>query len=110
MKLGFTQLPKNKKLVGCKWVFKIKYNSDGNIKRYKARLMIKGYTQTYGIDYQEIFTPVANMNTIIIFFFTSGKSKLNIIPIRCKIYISSRSSWSRGVHNYTTQSQKKVQS
>jgi Reverse transcriptase (RNA-dependent DNA polymerase) len=68
MKLGFTQLPKNKKLVGCKWVFKIKYNSDGNIKRYKARLMIKGYTQTYGIDYQEIFTPVANMNTIIIFF------------------------------------------
>jgi Reverse transcriptase (RNA-dependent DNA polymerase) len=45
------QLPKNKKSVGCKWVYKIKYNSNEIIERYKARLVAKGYTQTYGIDY-----------------------------------------------------------
>jgi Reverse transcriptase (RNA-dependent DNA polymerase) len=43
-------LPKDKKPVGCKWVYKTKYNSDGTIERHKARLVAKGYTQTYGID------------------------------------------------------------
>lgn len=45
------RISKGKNVVGCKWVFTIKYKSDGTIKRYKARLVAKGYTQTYGIDY-----------------------------------------------------------
>lgn len=45
-------LSKEKKLVGCKWVFTVKYKSNGFVKRYKARLVAKGYTQFYGIDYQ----------------------------------------------------------
>jgi hypothetical protein len=44
------QLPKEKKPVGSKWVYKIKYNSDGTLERYKVRLVAKGYTQTYGVD------------------------------------------------------------
>ena len=44
-------LPQGKGVVGCKWVFTVKYNSDGSSQRYKARLVAKGYTQTYGIDY-----------------------------------------------------------
>ena len=47
------QRPHNKVLVGCRWVFIIKYKADGTIERYKARLVAKGYTQTYGIDYQK---------------------------------------------------------
>ena len=58
------ELPKEKKIVGCKWIFTIKYKADETIERYKARLVAKGFTQTYGIDYQEIFARVEKMNTI----------------------------------------------
>lgn len=54
------ELPKDKKMVGCKWVFSVKYKSDGTIDRYKTRLVAKGYTQTYEIDYQETFAPMAD--------------------------------------------------
>ncbi|KAL1224861.1 Retrovirus-related Pol polyprotein from transposon RE2 [Cardamine amara subsp. amara] len=42
--------PDKKKLVGCRWVYTIKYTSTGEIERYKARLVAKGYTQKYGVD------------------------------------------------------------
>ena len=45
-------------LVGCKWVCKLKSNSDGTIARYKARLVAKGFHQQAGVDYTETFSPV----------------------------------------------------
>ncbi|MCO5572017.1 hypothetical protein L7F22_025768 [Adiantum nelumboides] len=57
-------LPKGKNPIGCRWVYKVKHNSDRSVSKYKARLVAKGYAQTYGIDYEEKFVLVAKMATI----------------------------------------------
>lgn len=59
-----THLSTSKTTIGCKWVYKIKYKSDGSIKRYKTRLVAKDYTQQKRLDYLEMFSFVAKMVTV----------------------------------------------
>jgi hypothetical protein len=56
--------PKNKNVIGTKWVFINKLNEDGHITRKKARLVCKGYTQVEGINFEETFSLVARMEAI----------------------------------------------
>lgn len=50
--------------MGCRWVFNVKYKADESIERCKSRLVTKGYTQTYDIDYLETFALVGKMNIV----------------------------------------------
>ena len=57
-------LPPGKHAIGCRWVYRIKYQPDGSVDRYKARLVAKGYTQQAGLDFIEIFSPMAKLTSI----------------------------------------------
>ncbi|KAA3482236.1 putative LRR receptor-like serine/threonine-protein kinase [Gossypium australe] len=56
--------PQNRKVIGCKWLFKIKRNPDGTVARKKARLVAKGCSQILGCDFQETFSPVVKPATV----------------------------------------------
>ncbi len=62
-------LPKDKKTIGCKWVYKVKHNVDRFINKYKARLVTKGFIETYNINYEETYNLVVKMTIIKIIVF-----------------------------------------
>nr|GEV57149.1 ribonuclease H-like domain-containing protein [Tanacetum cinerariifolium] len=72
-----TDLPIGRKAIGGKWVYKIKYKSSGDIDRYKARYVAKGFNQKDGIDFDETFSPV-----------------VKIVIVRCVVNLVVQNNWS----------------
>lgn len=65
-KIGMWELidrPTNKKTTRCRWVIMVNYKEYGTVNQYKARLVAKIFTQTYGVDDIETFAPIAKLNT-----------------------------------------------
>uniref|UniRef100_A0A2N9GKV8 Reverse transcriptase Ty1/copia-type domain-containing protein n=1 Tax=Fagus sylvatica TaxID=28930 RepID=A0A2N9GKV8_FAGSY len=56
--------PSNQNVIGCRWVYKIKRNTDGSVSRYKARLVAKGFHQQAEVDFDEMFSPVVKPPTV----------------------------------------------
>ena len=68
-------LSPGKSVVGCKWIYKIKTRSYGSIECYKAHLVAKGFTQEYGIDYEETFAPIAHISYVRALLAVAAASK-----------------------------------
>jgi len=76
--------PKDKNIIGTKWVFKNKMNEDGQIIRNNARLVCKGYSQIEGIDFEETFAPIARVEAIRMFLAFSCSKLFKIYQMDVK--------------------------
>ncbi|GJY00877.1 ribonuclease H-like domain, reverse transcriptase, RNA-dependent DNA polymerase [Tanacetum coccineum] len=79
-----TTLPKGHKAIGLKWVFKTKKDANGNIFKHKARLVAKGYIQEHDIDFEEVFAPVARMETIRLLLAIVANNKWEVHHLNIK--------------------------
>jgi transposase InsO family protein len=78
------ELPEGEKTVGVKWIYKTKVNEKGEIDKFKARLVAKGYTQKYGVDFSEVFAPVARHDTIRMVISLASLNKWTIFQLDVK--------------------------
>ncbi|KAI4336284.1 hypothetical protein L6164_014828 [Bauhinia variegata] len=78
------ELPIGAKKIGVKWVYKTKLNELGEVDKYKARLVVKGYSQQRGIDYTEVYAPVARMDTVRMIIAFAAQRGWNLYQLDVK--------------------------
>lgn len=79
-----TKLPVGRKLISCKWVFRIKRGEGGAPDRYKARLVARGFSQRYGYDYVETYAPVARLDTVRTLLAVANQHRLKVHQLDVK--------------------------
>ncbi len=78
-------LAKGRKAVRGRWLYKIKYNNDGTVDKYKARFVAKGFSQRYGIDYSETFATTTRMATIRMVHSLAVQQRMTIQHLDVKV-------------------------
>jgi len=71
-------------MIGNKWIYKVNYNSIGEIEIYKARLVAKGFAKKYGIDYEETFAPVKKMPIVRVILALSAAQGWKVLQLDFK--------------------------
>lgn len=82
---SLTELPPGRKVIDNKWVFKIKRHSDGSVDRYKARLVARGFSQRFGFDYTDTYSPVVKMTTLRILLSLANQEGWHVhqMDVKC---------------------------
>lgn len=73
-----TELPPGQKVIGLKWIYKLKRDADGKIIKHKARLVAKGYVQEHGVDFDEVYAPVTQLETVRLLLALSAKNSWEV--------------------------------
>lgn len=73
-----SSLPRGHKAISLTWVYKVKRDPDGKILKHKARLVAKGYAQREGVDFEEVFAPIARMETVCLFLALAVHSSWDV--------------------------------
>lgn len=76
--------PENGNVISNRWIFKKKYTADGRIDKYKARLVIRGFSQKEGIDFHEVFAPVVKYATVRTVLSTVATDDLEMVQFDVK--------------------------
>ena len=76
--------PKNKNVIGTKWVLRKKINEQGEVVRNKTRLVCKGYSQQEGIDYEETYAPIARMEAVRMFLTYATNKNFKVYQMDVK--------------------------
>jgi hypothetical protein len=74
----YQKLPKGRKIIKNEWVYKLKLAANENVDHYKARLMVKGFTQKEGVDFKETFNPIVKFDSIKTMFSITVLEDINI--------------------------------
>src|SRR5678815_3362577 len=78
-------LPKGRQAIGSRWIYKVKQHSDGSVERFKACFVAKGYSQKYGVDYDETFSPVFKLTSLRILLSIGAIFNLEIHQMDVKM-------------------------
>ena len=77
-------LPASKRVLPCKWIYKLKVTGNDGKPKYKARLVSKGFRQQQGVDFEEIFSPIVKMTTLCCVLALAAKEDMELVQMDVK--------------------------
>ena len=87
----FVDRPKDKNVLPGKWVYRVKYGADGQVDKYKARYVARGYAQVEGIDFFETYAPTCKPETFRTLLASCSSERFTSRANGCKVSVSSLS-------------------